>query len=1575
MCTFIFCIDLEKKLKKVFLQGSLSSLQELMVEKLYHPNQKIEGCNGATLLHIACKEGQLDIVHALIEVYGCTLDVQDDLGNTPCHLACENGRFEVMAYFYFSQFLLTCSLQNNKGETWLHLATKSGSIPLIRLIAFAHIKSINKGNLCKLLNFYDDGLFICFERNKFTKLPNSFGIQFRRDLHGNTPLDVACQENNLALIRFYLSELNLVLNFDFNVYIPSLLILACQMRRMEIVKCLSQYHDLPFLIHQNVRSVLAKEQYRFGNKMTVPSETAIFFAARRGDYKLYSYLLKFSSLQVTNSSDDTLLHAACTSGNLKLFHEIFSSFEHANIDPQSKNTKGNTCLHIACICGWCEITVYLIGKGFSVNDPNDDKDTPIHLAIQHKKRKVFEILVKQADINLVNLLNETPLHIATCDCDGGLEYVKVITADSNFESINVRDVYGDTPLFNACRTKNEDMTIYLMNLPKCDLLIVNENNETIANIACRLSLRKILEEYFKKITCYPKKLRNYLGQTLIHIACMGDNLELMDFLVSMRKIYDLGEDVNLLDKVYELTPLQYACTKNDSKLVNYLLNLRDCCADAKNIAGNTVLHICSINNLKEIAKICVLYSSQTVRNEDGDTPLHLACKKKNFALAKMYIDKSEHSKIEKYINKEGKNALHVVAGQEGALKILQYMIESKKFTSNFQGSSGNTALHFAFQNGVTSNAEYLLSLKDCKKTWLNYKGCSPLYLATNEQQFEFIESIVMKCDTDMLLSCCTISNINCKNLGIFAAKESVQLPFIFYLFYTFIVDPDNSELFEVDLIHDLLVDNSIHPDIEEMKDFYGNKIIHYACMCEYDESIEELFDAMCKKMDVNCLNEGFLSPLHYACRNEQDWMMFRLFQDSENNATKSMHVESTLGTPSAICCSPMTNLGKQRYLVAQGAANVFNLPSIAGGGKKDSLSIGIIVLGNSEVGKTTLIRTLKMMITDDRQCTDAIEPTTGITKEEYINFKNKHRYIFYDFAGQVEFETIHSVHLQSLLSSAQGKRNPFSFLLLVKGTDTLEENKKQIDKWISFVRGHVRINTTTVHVVLICTHDDKFDNDDDQNQRKIALTEYFKICGADPLLKHDCPIFVNGTKADTSPLAQVMGYLEDMFISSDPVEYNETTNQVSFYIQKWYSKNPCQVKDFIYKIKQSRIFELSNNYTIHVTGSEPNMIIPQELNSLVIHLNRLFCQHDILLLKPHESEPLDWWIVGSKVQNELFSKANSLFSPHYFPDHAHHSLDTYNTGVVPLSKLNEIFRELELKTQLAISYLNSLEFSTEISDDTANFIGSESSKDKEILYFFPGLIKKEKDDMEIEEVTKTGYITSGLLIENSQSWDLRFLHVLLLRLTYQFAIEKKQYYNRRIHLWKNGLQVFTDKLIEVILELKHDKVICIFLRCSQETSSKIDLAQVRHSVLKVIRSLSEKMSLTDSTSNISEYIVYPHPQSFSSVEESVKIPLPELVEIFRKPTKQRVYFLSDNKPVSLRELFHFEPYIFVQSKEEASSTTMSIKSNFELCEIPELKAVKDGSFSFTELQEIFQQYSVYSADHLHHIFEHFVNST
>jgi len=461
------------------------------------------------------------------------------------------------------------------------------------------------------------------------------------------------------------------------------------------------------------------------------------------------------------------------------------------------------------------------------------------------------------------------------------------------------------------------------------------------------------------------------------------------------------------------------------------------------------------------------------------------------------------------------NVLHVAAEQDGTLEILKQMIESNKFDFKFPDKKkGNTALHYSFQKGILSNAKYLLSLDTYKETWLNSEGHSPLYFAVTNAHYEFIKDIVKDCDENMLLSC--IQDFDPNRPFFPRDVESVTVPLVFYLLCK------NYEDKIRELLQNLLLKQCIHPDIKEVKDSYGNSILHYLTMCPFHKQLIEIFNHVSKKIDVNVANKGSATPLHYACSRSSSWMLFYLFKDSKNNAIKSLNMKSSIGLPGHIISS---GSDVNRFLLAHGAKSTFGLKSVVCNKTNKPMPFGIIVLGNSMVGKTTLIRTLKMMITNNRQLEVKNVPTTGIVTEEFIYYKNGHRFIFFDFAGQVEFETSHSRLLRDLLSSAHGKKDQFAFLLLVKGTDTIEDNKSQIKRWISFLKSHVRINSTTVHVVLICTHDDKFNSDEEQEQRKNNLTDYFKNCAADPLVKHEHPIFMNGTKADTSPVSQVINHV------------------------------------------------------------------------------------------------------------------------------------------------------------------------------------------------------------------------------------------------------------------------------------------------------------------------------------------------------------------------------------------------------------------------------------------------------------------
>ncbi len=1200
-----------------------------MINQKYNFITRI-GERDETLLHIVCREGHLDLLRTLIEIFGCSLNVTDKFGNTPCHAACENGQLEIMDYLYQCPISFSCSYKNYQGETWLHLATKSGNIQLMRLIAFNTIEVERQWS--KLVEFNDDILYRIFSGKKFIKLSTHFAAVFAPDKRGYTPLHTACLKRELPLLDFYLAELNLVLNFNFKQYIPSVLMLACENKYEDIIKYLSFYHDMPLLSCPNMEEYL-RSTYYFRNGSPFCNETIPFFLAKRGDLEYFQLLSQpFTSFDISNERGDTLLHAACISCDLKMVTTIFQNFERNSVDPYSKNAAGNTCLHIACEWGSYNIAEFFINKKKAViHEKNSDGETPLHIAFRRDRTAIVQLLIdNKADLAVRNKHEESMLHIVTCN-PTGLKYMKKYNDLLTVENLNSKDAKGDTPLFNAFRTKNIEMILYLINYPSCDVFIKNDmTNETVANIACRFKWKDILSNLLSQ-GVHPVKLQNYMGQTLIHIAgCFNNHEDEIMSVLAYNDSYDISEDINLLDSIGVCTPLQRACMMKNYDLFSYFLKVKGCFPDTKNKRGNTVLHICCLYNLFEMADTCLRHCSVTVRNEEGNTPLHLACIRKKFKLLWMLLKNiPDGQRIDTFINKEGKNVFHVLAAQEGSVNILKYMVQSKLCDPKFVGRNRNTALHFAFQTGVIDNAKYLLENGYREDLWYNSDRKSPLCLAVDNHHYEFLQSIVCCCSMDMLVTCCEVFQLN--RFYFAQTTQSVTMPLLFYLFapilngaYTDKVDK------ALHLMYNLVIKN-IYSDITKLKDSYDNTILHYLAMYNHHEKLEKIYDLVSKKfVDMNCVNKGSSTPLHYACSSPQDWMVFKLLENNERNAVESLNKDSFSGKPLSLSCNSGSHDGLL-YLVAQGSAIYNNLVlSSYTAAIVNSLRIGIIVLGNSGVGKTTLIETLRMMIMNDRNVIEIDKPTTGLVTNEYVNPSNNYRYTFYDFAGQIEFETTHSVLLENLMTlAAEDRRNSFAFFLLVNGTDSLKENKIQIDHWLSFVRNHVPITTMSVHLFLISSHDDNIQNDVERAQKIKDLTAYLHSCDASPLNKHDHPIFLNSKKADTSPVCQLMAYLEDLFISCEPVKSCLVTDELLHFIQKWFPEDPCQVKDLISKIKENRIFSL-DNYVIRAHGSCSHMIIPQRLDAVVEYLDKLFCRGDIMLLKP-SSNKLDWWITGKKV--------------------------------------------------------------------------------------------------------------------------------------------------------------------------------------------------------------------------------------------------------------------------------------------------------------------------------------------------------
>ena len=474
-------------------EGDHPSLIKLFTDHNYEPTTHIN-TRQETLLHLACQKGYFDIVRALIEVYHCSLNVEDRFGNSPFYTACANQQLKIVAYFCRKIDHILCAHINNDGDTVLHVACAVGSVRMVKLILcelFLLRSDLIYGMSLKFRTYMyqEDILPFLVHMNSYKLLPCRFDIINLFNFNGYSPVQFACCNGHLDIIQFFFTEVKPWFNIPaFVQCVPSLLNIACRYKHRDIIGYLYTLCDintpLGVQVQQPTSSIVSDSfvaHYTPSVLHLCTIGSSLFFAVKRADKVLFkflttSYVWDTSSL---NSNEDTLLHAACVSCDIemvKMVHDLAENEDYRG----KKNKQGNTCLHLACEWGSLEIVKYLIDVlGLNINERNHDEETPLHLSIRFDRLSMFDFLIDEhadVDVNASSRLGETPLHLASFN--PSLYFAKKIISKPSFNSIDNPDIYGDTPLFNACRTQNKDMISFLME-HKCNLLHVNNFGETI----------------------------------------------------------------------------------------------------------------------------------------------------------------------------------------------------------------------------------------------------------------------------------------------------------------------------------------------------------------------------------------------------------------------------------------------------------------------------------------------------------------------------------------------------------------------------------------------------------------------------------------------------------------------------------------------------------------------------------------------------------------------------------------------------------------------------------------------------------------------------------------------------------------------------------------------------------------------------------------------------------------------------------------------------------------------------------------------------------------------------------------
>lgn len=449
--------------------------------------------------------------------------------------------------------------------------------------------------------------------------------------------------------------------------------------------------------------------------------TPLCYAASKGLEAMVRCLLDCNaSAEATPDCGKTPLMFACEAGHLKIAKILKSK----GADLATKNFNGSGCLHFAASHNRAEVIDWLLSEGVPVDEPGDDRMTPLMLACQAGHLRAAKILQsKDADLsakcifgsdclNLAAFYNQpevadwllslgvsvdepgyngmTPLMFASER--GHLKVVQILLSTGANPAI--KDVHGDSCLHLAANRNRYAVVEFLLSkgVPVDE---PGRDGMTPLMHACQtgyLEVAQLLQRRGANLAAQDDEGRNCL-----HFAARFDQSEMIDWLLSN------GMPVDQADS-YGTTPLMSACAAGCLSAAKLLLS-KGAKVAAKNSDGNSCLHLAASRNRSDVAD-CLLSLDMPVDEpgRNGMTPLMLACEVGHLKVAQLLHSKGANLAAS---DTQGYNCLNHAA-MAGRDELVAWLLEQGVSTENSLGDHFSPLMS-AFVGGHWKTVEVLIT--------------------------------------------------------------------------------------------------------------------------------------------------------------------------------------------------------------------------------------------------------------------------------------------------------------------------------------------------------------------------------------------------------------------------------------------------------------------------------------------------------------------------------------------------------------------------------------------------------------------------------------------------------------------------------------------------------------------------------------------------------------------------------------------------------------------------------------------------------------------------------------------------
>ncbi len=890
--------------------------------------------------------------------------------------------------------------------------------------------------------------------------------------------------------------------------------------------------------------------------------------------------------------------------------------------------------------------------------------------------------------------------------------------------------------------------------------------------------------------------------TPLHLAAQSGDVNKVRLLIKQREHY-----VNCRDSENQ-TPLHYACAGGHLGVVNMLISAD---VSIKNIYNNTPLHMAALNGEKKVTISLIedFDCAVNVRGYVGRSLLHSACAGGNVSLVGTVIHEHKADIYDKDSNND--TPLHVAA-LGGKEEVALALIQDFNCDVDVCGFLGRSLLHSACAGGNVSLVETLIrEYKADIDDKDNGNNDTPLHMAALNGRREVALALINDFDCDsnvrgslgrsLLHSACAGGNVSLVETLIREHKAYINSK-----------DSQKSTPLHVAALNGrrevaLALIKCFNCDVN-VRGYLGRSLLHSACAGGNVSLVEALIQEY--KADINDKDSQNLTPLHIAMLCEKEEVALALIKVSD---CSPLNIDEDGDTPLHICASsgygkcveallsvhyPLSIRNKNWKTpldIAKGTAKsilneyIYVNKDIIKLQKKNYTSmqkkfisnfygslpiIRLFVLGNPLSGKSSLVKSLKIS-SFSASVSDVSLHTSGVVPSSIYMHVSKHlrRVLFYDFAGDPEYYSSHAAILENIALSRCGDN---IFIIVVNCIKDELAIKEILVYWFSFIECQ-KFSGSKPSLIVVGSHSDSL-TEKEMIYKNRVLTQcckryslakaYFMLdCrkpGSNPIMKEVVNITRHSPRYDLSLDESILlGLLEE-----------ELSHVVA-----------CSVKTIISHIEDTRV------------------LLPKSVKILSSILFRL---HELGLVYLVGDKGSDNMQVILRIASLTESVHKSLFSKE-----ARYT----SSGVISNKFLHQI-----LPPGITKECLISLQYCHEINHSDIKYFPSISSSDSsnqpEPLLYFPALCRADKTKV-IWNTRHDSDYSIGWLAQLTYYGDFfppRFLHVLLLRIVFRFALPpptsevpmeaqapEDRYFQRRCMIWKSGVHWQMENGVECMVEL------------------------------------------------------------------------------------------------------------------------------------------------------------------------------